>query len=74
MWGCWSSASATGVTFQPAGHRPLVGVLTRYNRKTVTVITDDGAQWNVAPSFLSRADAPQGRQPSGSNVILMTKR
>ena len=33
------------VTFQPPGRHPLQGVLTRYNRKTVTVITDDGAQW-----------------------------
>jgi hypothetical protein len=28
------------------------GVLTRYNRKTVTVITDAGAQWNVSPALL----------------------
>jgi hypothetical protein len=27
-----------------------VGMLTRYNRKAVTVITDDGRQWNVSPS------------------------
>jgi hypothetical protein len=30
------------VTFQPEGRPPVVGMLTRYNRKTVTVITDDG--------------------------------
>jgi hypothetical protein len=30
------------VSFQPAGQPPLHGILTRYNKKTVTVITDDG--------------------------------
>jgi hypothetical protein len=30
------------VIFQPGSHPPVVGMLTRYNRKTVTVITDDG--------------------------------
>ncbi|HEX5605088.1 MAG TPA: hypothetical protein VFY96_01145 [Candidatus Binatia bacterium] len=45
------------VTFHPNGHPQLFGILTRYNRKTVTVITDTGQQWNVAPSVLRRADA-----------------
>lgn len=40
------------VEFQPEG-RPLVaGMLTRYNKKTVTVITDTGEHWNVAPRLL----------------------
>jgi hypothetical protein len=30
------------VTFQPEGRPPVVGMLTRYNKKTVTVITDSG--------------------------------
>jgi hypothetical protein len=32
--------------------RVVEGVLTRYNRKTVTVITEAGEHWNVAPSLL----------------------
>ncbi len=39
----------------PADDRHLVaGVLTRYNKKTVTVIGDDGRRWNVAPKLLRR--------------------
>jgi hypothetical protein len=30
------------VTFQPDGRSPLFGVITKYNRKSVTVITEDG--------------------------------
>jgi hypothetical protein len=36
------------VTFQPEGRVPLFGILTRYNKKTVTVITESGQHWNVA--------------------------
>ena len=42
------------VSFQPEGHRELRGILTKYNRKTVTVITDDGQRWNVSPTFLRK--------------------
>lgn len=48
------------VTFQPDGRDPVYGMLTRYNKKTVTVITDDGQQWNVAPTFLHRVTEDQG--------------
>jgi hypothetical protein len=57
------------VTFQPDGRPAVVGMLTRYNRKTVTVITDDGQRWNVAPRFLRKA-APHDVGDTGSpNVI-----
>ena len=42
------------VSFQPPGRERLFGLLTRYNKKTVTVITEKGEQWNVAPALLSR--------------------
>ena len=44
------------VRFEPPGHGVLSGMITRYNRKTVTVITDDGGQWNVAPTLLRPSD------------------
>ena len=42
------------VAFQPDGHPLLNGIIAKYNRKTVTVITDNGQQWRVAPVFLRR--------------------
>lgn len=49
------------VRFHPPGHDPKTGVIVKYNRKTVTVVTDDHHQWNVAPVFLSRVvDADAG--------------
>jgi hypothetical protein len=40
------------VSFQPPGRPMLSGMITRYNKKTVTVLTDGGARWNVAPGLL----------------------
>jgi hypothetical protein len=58
------------VTFEPPGHRPLEGMLTRYNKKTVTVITDDGGQWNVSPNYLRKAPAKDAGAKR-SDVILI---
>ena len=57
------------VAFQPEGHPPVVGMLTRYNRKTVTVITDDGQHWNVTPSLLRKAESPRNVDSGKANVI-----
>ena len=64
------------VTFRPPGQGPVEGMLTRYNKKTVTVVTDDGRQWNVSPTFLSKAVPPKGKgkDSAGSNVVLLSKR
>lgn len=50
------------VRFEPPGHGALVGMITRYNRKTVTMIANDGGQWNVAPTMLRLADPPRAER------------
>lgn len=47
------------VSFHAPGHDPKTGIVAKCNRKTITVITDDRHQWNVAPVFLSRVIAVQ---------------
>jgi hypothetical protein len=44
------------VRFEPPGRGAVVGLITRYNRKTVTVLAEDGMQWNVAPALLRPAE------------------
>jgi hypothetical protein len=51
------------------GHGVVEGMLTRYNRKTVTVIADGGRQWNVSPSLLRRAGSFETAETDPSNVI-----
>ena len=61
------------VCFRPEGQAPIGGMLTRYNKKTVTVIADDGRQWNVSPGLLSRAP-PQGTNGTASNLVPLRRR
>jgi hypothetical protein len=62
------------VEFQPEG-RPLeTGVITRYNRKTVTVITDTGHRWNVAPQFLRRAAEPKPEPAAEPDAVRLPRR
>jgi hypothetical protein len=61
------------VSFRPAGRGEVAGILTRYNRKTVTAITDDGQRWNVSPALISKVE----RTPAGvteGNVIELRKK
>ena len=62
------------VSFQPEGRSVVIGMLTRYNKKTVTVVTDAGARWNVAPNFLQRPEEPRGAEVRDPNVIPMHKK
>jgi len=62
------------VSFQPEGHQVVIGMLTRYNRKTVTVITDSGQRWNVAPTLLRRIHSSSGAEDLAPNVIQLRKK
>lgn len=44
------------IAFTPQGRPPVMGVLVKYNRRTVTVVGEDGQRWNVAPVLLRHAD------------------
>lgn len=53
------------VTFQPLGRPAVAGIVTRYNRKGVTVISAGGEQRNVAPQLRQPAPAAQPAEPGG---------
>ena len=55
------------VSFEHGGGR-LMSTLVKYNRKTVTVVTDNGQRWNISPHLLSPvkdAGTAEPRQPTG---------
>jgi hypothetical protein len=55
------------VSFEPHGRGRQVGTLMKFNKKTVTVITDSGQKWNVSPHLLSKVkDVNQNKK---GNVI-----
>ena len=61
------------VTFEPDDRPPVTGIIAKYNRKTVSIVTEDGSRWNVSPGFLTRApnaDTPHrsSKRPSGTVI------
>ncbi len=56
------------VSFEHDGGR-LPGTLVKHNRKTVTVVTDNGQRWNISPHLLSAlkdAGDATSQQPNGN--------
>lgn len=43
------------VAFDADTRGQVVGTITRYNKRTVSLVTDDGHRWNVAPGLLRPA-------------------
>jgi len=52
----------------------LFGMLTRYNKKTVTVITDGGQRWNVAPGLLRRVVDVNASEEEVPNVTPLRRK
>ena len=54
------------VSFEALNGR-LLGTLVKYNRKTVTVVTDNGQRWNISPHLLSPVKDTGPAQPTAPN-------
>jgi hypothetical protein len=57
------------VSFQPEGQPVLAGIIAKYNRKSVTVVTESGQQWNVAPVFLRKVEAPATSAGASAQIV-----
>jgi hypothetical protein len=60
------------VSFQTDACCFINGVITRYNKKTVTVISDDGQRWNVSPSLLRSTFSDAGA--TSSSIVKLPPR
>jgi hypothetical protein len=61
------------VSFQPDGRPVLSGTLTRYNKKTVTVVTDGGERWTVSPGLLQLIRDHGSARDGASNAVAPRK-
>jgi len=61
------------VWFQPEGQVRRHGLVTRYNKKTITVVTDAGEHWKVSPTALHKDDSADKSARSGKVVPLRRK-
>jgi hypothetical protein len=62
------------VCFEPAGRGKQFGTLVKYNKKTVTVITESGQKWNVSPHLLSKVKNIKSRKDSRGKIIDLPKK
>ena len=57
------------VSFQPAGRERQTGTLVKFNKKTVTVITESGQKWNISPHLLSKVNEIRETPKKSGKVI-----
>ena len=53
--------------------RKVEGVLVRYNKKSVTIVSNSGERWTVSPGLLHRSAGSTGRSDV-PEIIEMTRR
>lgn len=51
--------------------RRVEGILVRFNKKSVTVLTDEGERWTVSPGFLQRNESEVAARTN--NIVEMRK-
>lgn len=57
------------VSFEPPGRGRQIGTLVKYNKKTVTVITESGQKWNVSPHLLSKVKKTGSGDEESAKVL-----
>lgn len=58
------------VSFEPPGRGRQIGVLVKYNKKSVSVMTESGQKWTVSPHLLSKVKQVKPEANSTqSNVV-----
>jgi hypothetical protein len=56
------------VSFNSPSGQVITGLITRYNKKTVTIMGENGDRWNVSPGFLRPAEQSKSKKPFGFQV------
>jgi hypothetical protein len=62
------------VCFEPSGRGKQFGTLVKYNKKTVTVITESGQKWNVSPHLLRKVKKVKSSKSSQGKIIDLLKK
>ena len=57
------------VSFSPSHSVTLYGTIAKYNKKTVTIFTDEGEKWNVPPSLLNKVESQKKKGRKSDNII-----
>ena len=61
------------VSFDAPGRGKQFGTLVKYNKKTVTVVTESGQRWKVSPHLLKKVKSAKESQQELGKIIAMKK-
>jgi len=62
------------VCFEAPGRDKQFGTLVKYNKKTVTVITESGQKWNVSPHLLGKVKNIKNNKNKQGKIIDLYKK
>ena len=62
------------VSFEAPGRDKQFATLIKYNKKTVTVITESGQRWNVSPHLLQKVKSVKANKGKQGKIIDLSKR
>ena len=62
------------VSFEAPGRDKQFATLVKYNKKTVTVITESGQKWNVSPHLLQKVKSVNAKNGKKGKIIELPKR
>ena len=62
------------VCFETSGRGKQFGTLVKYNKKTVTVITESGQKLNVSPHLLRKVKTVKSNKNSQGKIINLSKK
>ena len=62
------------VSFEPSGRGRQFGTLVKYNKKTVTIITEAGQKWNVSPHLLRKVKKAKKHGKRPDKIIDLKRR
>ena len=62
------------VCFEPSGRGKQFGTLVKYNKKTVTVITESGQKWNISPHLLRKVKNVKSNKNSPGKIINLSRK
>jgi hypothetical protein len=62
------------VAVRREGRPPITGVVTRYNKKTVSIVTPAGQRWNVSPWLLQKARSRRSSAGHKNNVVVLVRK
>ena len=64
------------VSVKREGRPPITGIITRYNKKTVSIVTQAGQRWNVSPWLLQKAKTRSTSASGGhkNNVVVLVRK